>query len=176
MLRSLLCAALLLAGAGSASAQAPLAGLPGVPWGVTVDSVIRTLGPPAERRAISRGLKELDYEEEVDGRYRLRYIVIHPALGTMIGGFLVPFEDRQGCAAAVRGALAEIATGYPRVLWEAGVAPDPGDVCAGGDGGVGQDPQSGTRIRVSLGAEGSHVVADAISPAGFSWLGSGGGG
>jgi hypothetical protein len=176
MLRPILSAAFLVACAVPAAAQGPRAHVAGIPWGVTADSVIRMWGTPADRMPISRGLEELDYEVEMDGAARLYYIVIHPVLGAMIAGYTVPFDDEPECEARVRGAVEEITAAYPRFRWEAGSPPDAAAVCAGGDGGSGQDPENGTRMRVSLDEEGSRLVADGISAAGFTWLGNGGGG
>lgn len=167
----------LLAAATPAAAQdaASPPRFPGVPWGIRADSVIRLQGPPVERRDIDRGLEELDYTDRSGGDAVARYVIVHPSLGTMIAGYSVGFGAEDECRGRAQAALDEIGRGYPRLRWDGGGAPDAAAVCDGtpGNGGAaGRDPESGTRIGIRVNRAGTRLVADAISPEGFRWIGT----
>jgi hypothetical protein len=179
MRRSVLPLALMLAAAalpaaaqGSAPGSVPF---PGIAWGVDADSVIRAWGEPVDRGTTRRGLDELSYLHEREGAALAWYVLVHPELGTVIAGYSVAFQTDEDCRALARAAFEVIARDYPRFRWQsARVAPAPAVVCGeaeGRSGAYGRDPDSGTRVGIRLGSDGERLTIDAISPAGWEWVG-----
>jgi hypothetical protein len=168
---------LLALAAADATAQASPAAqpFPGVSWGATADSVIRALGEPADRSTTRAGLDELDYAVTWDGRTGTRYVLVHPTLGTVISGYALRLRAPADCRMQAELWLREIARDYPRMEWSAGDAPEAAALCGGtpGEAGAdGRDPESGTRVGIRLGRGGASLIADAISPAGYAWVGT----
>lgn len=169
---------LLALGAMDARAQSATSAtqpFPHVGWGLDADSVIRVLGEPEVRKPISSGLEELDYLAEWEGRGGARYVLVHPALGTVIAGYSAPFESEAECHAQADYWLREFERDYPRLRWLEGDAPDADALCGGklgASGAAAHDVESGTRVGIRLNRAGTALVADAISPAGYEWVGT----
>ena len=168
---SLVLAALLAAVPACAQQDAPF---PGIAWGVTADSVIGAWGEPASRDTTSDGLDELNYTDTWNGQPGTRYALVHPALGTIIAGYAVPFGTRRACGMQVKTALLRVARDYPAFVWIDGGPDEALALCEGsqGAGAYGRDPASGTRIGIRLSNASTDLVVDAISPAGFDWVGT----
>jgi hypothetical protein len=168
---SLVLAALLAAVPARAQQAAPF---PGIAWGVTADSVIGAWGEPASRGPTSTGLDEMNYRDSWNGRPGTRYALVHPALGTIIAGYAVPFGTRRACHGQVKTALLRVARDYPGFVWIDGGPDEALALCDGsrGAGAYGRDPASGTRIGIRLSNASTDLVVDAISTAGFDWVGT----
>lgn len=164
---------LLLAAVPACAQDAGSRPFPGIAWGVDADSVVRVWGEPVAHKPISRGMSELDYVEMDGERVINRYIVVHPSMGTVIAGTVTAFASKVECHDAVRAAVGVIDRAFPRLAWEAGTPPAADAVCdtSSGTNAIGQDAESGTRVSLRLNAAGTHLVVDAISPAGYEWLG-----
>jgi hypothetical protein len=161
---SLLCATV------PAAAQDPVQRFPGVPWGVTADSVIRILGEPAHRRPAEMGLEELGYLDDRDGRPLARYILVHPSMGVIMAGYRVTYAT--DCAAQLRAIAADVERTFPRLRWQGGGGPTGYDCTrqlarASIDG---LDPATDAHVSIRMDRGDMELIADALSREGWQWL------
>lgn len=152
-----------------AAAQDVVQRFPGVPWGVSADSVMRIWGQPAQRRAAQMGLEELAYLDDRDGRPLERYILVHPTMGAIIAGYRVTYAT--DCAVQLRAIVQDVERTFPRLRWDAG-APAAFD-CTRQPGRPsidGRDPATDARVSIRMNRGDMQLAADAISREGYQWM------